>query len=452
MKFTIIIPVYNAEHYLEECILSVINQTLFFKENITIVLINDGSTDSSEEICLKYMHIYPQNIIYKKTHNLGPSRARNIGIQMIPKHSTYVTFLDSDDKLKINAMEKIKKFFHDFNSINIAVLPVYYFEQKTGEHKLNSRFQNGSRIIHIVNEYMSPQFYIGGVTINVNQIKSNSFYFDEKLSFWEDALFVNRIIVKEGCYGVISDTGYLYRQRLTEKSLVNTAWYNKSRYSDLVHNGYYALINYSIDVFGYVIPYVKYLIIYHLKLYTFQKYSSILMDVLNESEVKEFLTDIKNLLQEIDDKYILEQNTKNIHKEFLMSIKYNQTYPIECLKKVNTETSIRITQRRVKGLKIVLKGYFTDDNYVMKKDDYIFIQDSSRSYRAKKRNYNKQLRIWDITVRDYKYSGFTLEFPITFIKFQFGLKTNEGSIYLKKVNLLKVLLDKAHKILIKNKN
>ena len=68
-KFSIIVPIYNVGKYLEETIMSVVNQTIGF-ENIQLILINDGSIDNSEEICLKYQKIYPENIIYYKHFGL----------------------------------------------------------------------------------------------------------------------------------------------------------------------------------------------------------------------------------------------------------------------------------------------------------------------------------------------------------------------------------------------
>ena len=53
-KFSVIIPIYNLEKYLEEAIKSILKQSIGFKENIQLILVNDGSTDNSETICLKY--------------------------------------------------------------------------------------------------------------------------------------------------------------------------------------------------------------------------------------------------------------------------------------------------------------------------------------------------------------------------------------------------------------
>ena len=91
-KFSVIIPIYNVENYLEETIDSVINQTIGFNDNIQLILINDGSPDSSEEICERYKKEYPNNIIYLKQENSGVSVARNKGLELAT--GEIINFLD----------------------------------------------------------------------------------------------------------------------------------------------------------------------------------------------------------------------------------------------------------------------------------------------------------------------------------------------------------------------
>ena len=82
-KLSVVIPVYNVEKYLDETLKSVINQTINFKKNIQVILINDGSKDNSEKICLKYQRKYPENIEYYFKENAGVSAARNEGMKHI---------------------------------------------------------------------------------------------------------------------------------------------------------------------------------------------------------------------------------------------------------------------------------------------------------------------------------------------------------------------------------
>ena len=98
---SIIIPVYNVDKYLDDCLSSVFRQTL---KNIEVVIINDGSTDNSINIIKKYQNEY-NNIILIEQENKGLSVARNVGIE----HATgkYITFLDSDDFITENFCEKL---------------------------------------------------------------------------------------------------------------------------------------------------------------------------------------------------------------------------------------------------------------------------------------------------------------------------------------------------------
>ncbi len=82
-KFSVVIPVYNVYGYLRETLDSVIQQDIGFEENIQVILVNDGSPDRSEEICLEYQKRYPDNIVYLKQENQGVSAARNHAISYI---------------------------------------------------------------------------------------------------------------------------------------------------------------------------------------------------------------------------------------------------------------------------------------------------------------------------------------------------------------------------------
>ncbi len=96
---SVIIPVYNVEQYLRECVDSVINQTY---KNFEIILVDDGSTDSSGEICDEYVEKDERiSAIHQK--NAGPSKTRNTGLENAT--GKYIYFLDSDDYIESNALE-----------------------------------------------------------------------------------------------------------------------------------------------------------------------------------------------------------------------------------------------------------------------------------------------------------------------------------------------------------
>lgn len=111
---SIIIPIYNADKYLGRCLNSVVNQTY---SNLEIILINDGSTDSSLNICKEYAG-KDKRIILVNKKNEGVSIARNTGIEK--SSGEYVAFLDADDWIAPNYIEQLIKPFENEN-VDISV-------------------------------------------------------------------------------------------------------------------------------------------------------------------------------------------------------------------------------------------------------------------------------------------------------------------------------------------
>ena len=110
---SIITPIYNGETYIEECIKSVLNQSY---KNIEMIIIDDGSTDNSENIIKKYTNTFPFVKYIKCNENKGVWAARNIGVENA--NGRFISFLDTDDLYKKN---KIK------NQINFMLKNNYAF-------------------------------------------------------------------------------------------------------------------------------------------------------------------------------------------------------------------------------------------------------------------------------------------------------------------------------------
>lgn len=100
-KVSVVVPVYNVEKYITDCLDSLVNQTL---DEMEIIIVNDGSTDGSEKIIKKFEKKY-DNIIYLKKENGGLSDARNYGMQFAK--GDYIAFLDSDDFVDKTIYEKL---------------------------------------------------------------------------------------------------------------------------------------------------------------------------------------------------------------------------------------------------------------------------------------------------------------------------------------------------------
>lgn len=101
MKFSIIVPVYNVEKYIDKCLDSILNQTY---KNYEVIIVNDGTKDNSVEIINKYVKKYNQFKLYEK-ENGGLSDARNYGLQYVT--GDYLLFIDSDDYIDKNLLKKL---------------------------------------------------------------------------------------------------------------------------------------------------------------------------------------------------------------------------------------------------------------------------------------------------------------------------------------------------------
>lgn len=96
---TVIVPIYNAEKYLDKCLTSICNQTF---SNLEIILVDDGSTDNSLRICREYANKDKRILVVSK-ENEGQGKARNIGLDMM--QGEYVVFIDSDDYIHLQMIE-----------------------------------------------------------------------------------------------------------------------------------------------------------------------------------------------------------------------------------------------------------------------------------------------------------------------------------------------------------
>ncbi|MBQ3306696.1 MAG: glycosyltransferase [Bacilli bacterium] len=196
---SIIVPAYNAEKYIEKCIDSLVNQT---KKELEFIIVNDGSTDHTEELIKKYKD---ERIKYFKNPNHGIGFTRNFGVG----HATgkYLIFLDSDDYIENNTCEilfnKITK-----DDLDIVVCNFYKeFESGEKEEIKTPYFENTSLKENpdIITEYLSPWAKI----YKTSFIKENKIKFVEDLKY-EDAPFVIEAYDKAKKIGKVEDFLFHY--------------------------------------------------------------------------------------------------------------------------------------------------------------------------------------------------------------------------------------------------
>lgn len=325
-KFTIITAVYNVEPFLDECIESVLKQDIGFEKNIQFILIDDGSTDKSGEICDKYAKQYPNNILVIHKENGGVSSARNEGIKYA--EGKYINFLDADDKLAIDASRKVEKFFdRNENLIDIVAIPMYFFGKNKNEHILNYKFKDGNRVINLKEEYKAILLSLSSAFVKYNAIKN--LRFDINLKYAEDAKVCIEIMSQKFTLGVVEDTKYFYRRReCGESSAVEKAILSPNYYLPYIENFVENIISKFKN--GDNIPkFIQYTLLYHLQWKLLLNEKTV-RQVLSEDEYIEYRNKLINVVSYFDDDIILKQNNIYIeHKAFLLSLKYNKKLGIK---------------------------------------------------------------------------------------------------------------------------
>ena len=121
LRASVIIPVYNKEHYLDECISSIANQTMASKE-FEAVFVDDGSSDGSLDVLKNAREKYPWIKIVSQD-NQGVVSARNTGIRQAK--GKYLFFLDPDDSFSSNTLEEVSSFFDSYYvEIDLVKYPI----------------------------------------------------------------------------------------------------------------------------------------------------------------------------------------------------------------------------------------------------------------------------------------------------------------------------------------
>ena len=138
MKFSILVPVYNVEKYLEQCVDSLLNQT--YKGEYEIILVDDGSTDSSGKICDKYQKNNPDKIKVVHKENGGHTSARLEAIRNAT--GEYCLFSDSDDFVENNLLETVDNVLSENPDTDMVMYSFCYYENGNKKTRNISVWEN----------------------------------------------------------------------------------------------------------------------------------------------------------------------------------------------------------------------------------------------------------------------------------------------------------------------
>lgn len=209
-QVSIIVPVYNVDRYLSECIESILAQSF---TDFELILINDGSKDSSGEICDIYAAADSRVIVHHK-HNAGVSAARNDGIKL--SGGEWILFVDSDDWLNPNFVSCFMNENPDREDSLLLVQSLQSIEEGLVQEVYS--FSNKSGLLNEV--LLNEDLYQFGSPCcklyNRDIIIENHLVFSEKISFGEDTLFFLSYLGHVDRIRTFSHQGYYYRKHSSE--------------------------------------------------------------------------------------------------------------------------------------------------------------------------------------------------------------------------------------------
>ncbi|OSX99190.1 hypothetical protein BTJ45_03867 [Bacillus mycoides] len=231
---SIVVPIYNVEKYLEECIVSLLQQNI---ENIEILLIDDGSTDGSKGIMEKYSKLDKRiTCIYKENEGLGPTR--NLGTQKA--QGQYIMYLDSDDYVQPNSLENLIEEMKKSNQ-NIIIFNGEGFYDESYKICKKKYFNVNSS----VNKYTGSlkKYCLLDLQPACLKVQSKSFLEDNNIYFSNENIYGEDVSFWLTCIGKTDSIKYfnlnIYRRRYREGSIMTNPGRNARdrlvTYKDLLY-------------------------------------------------------------------------------------------------------------------------------------------------------------------------------------------------------------------------
>lgn len=220
MLFSVVVPVYNVKEYLEDCINSILGQTY---HDFEMILVNDGSTDTSGQICKNYA-AKDKRVVYIEKKNGGLISARKAGVQVAS--GEYIVTVDSDDTVQKELLNKVQSIIENYNALDMICFNYYrmynnkYFPQVIFDSNiLYSRKQIIALFPNLIKgisgEYFNPNLWTK--VIKTSLLKNLYKIIDERIKLGEDACITIPAIY--GSHSMYCCTDFLYNYRYNPNSM-----------------------------------------------------------------------------------------------------------------------------------------------------------------------------------------------------------------------------------------
>ena len=214
LKYSIIIPLYNAEKYCKECIDSILYQTY---QNYELILINDGSLDNTDNICRSYQKDNQRIINYISQENKGQAIARNVGVAAAK--GEYIIFVDADDRLdNNNVLAEINKLLNQHQDLLLFGYAII------NENNIKQTYSSSKLISQLRAEYDSGMVLLDEIVTKKPEFRWYPWQFVFKREVWnnngisfpnrrigEDQAIIYKYLTNCGSCAISGETVYNYR-------------------------------------------------------------------------------------------------------------------------------------------------------------------------------------------------------------------------------------------------
>ena len=320
VKFSVVVTVQNSEKFLDECLKSVINQTL---DDIEVICVDCNSKDNSLNILNKYENNDNRLKVIDNESDLGVAKNRCIELAQ----GEFITFVDGTDKLSANALKSVYDYFKKDDSIDVVAIPIFYFDGIN--HDLNHKFDldndKSNRTIDLTNNPDLIQVNLNSSFMRTASIRDLTF--ESKLRFDDDLLFMSKLILSKKRIGLVKNAVYYLRR--------SNMFYIREILDD--NRFYVPRLNYlkdfieSVNEDGNLPTFIESAIAYSLKPY---KEVSEFPDILNKEEITSFFNILDDILDQISEDILLNPNViinrKQPHyAQFLLYLKNHRDFNID---------------------------------------------------------------------------------------------------------------------------
>lgn len=332
LNYSIIIPTYNSAESLEVALDSLVQQ-----KNVTfeVIVVDDGSKDNTKEVVANFYQYLEIKYIHQT--NQGVSKARNTGLQHVATKTDYIIFLDSDDFFNYDALEKMDQYLKDHKNVNIAVMNMQIKTESEATMVKLDKFDLD--YVSIDDDTIYPHYYMGGTAISTKVIKKYKLKFDEDIDYFEDAIFINKIILNEKGYGIAKDAVYNYVQEPENPTKT------KKRFSNIFVKAYPLLINY-VKKNDLSLDYLSYLIFYNQRFSCSYQFIS----TLTAKELKLYQNNLQHIVKSLNLEMLDKLTPNDYRKKVLSYLIYDDPkYLKHHLRKIT-----------LTGSNLTLKGYIVN--------------------------------------------------------------------------------------------